>query len=209
MPHGAGARRFFPPLPRVHIERVACTAPAADGLQLARWDCRSLPQVVVEPAIVGSIHDTTVARILAQASLPPHRRRSWKTATIEERFVTQAAKIVWRYERVEWRYERDEVVLCVDEKPHRQVLMRRVPTQPMRRGQMARREFESTRPGTVTVLVALNVYDGTMWGCCLETNDHTHCLRALSRLARRYQWARRLHLIMDNGSSHIAHETQA
>jgi transposase len=209
MPNGAGARRFFPPLQRVHIERIACTDPAAYGLHLARWDCRSLQEVVVEQALVGSIHYTTVARLLTQASLQPHRSRYWKTATIDDRFITQAAKILWRYERVEWLYERNEVVLCVDEKPHMQVLVRRVPTQPMRRGQMARREFEYTRHGTVTLLVALNVYDGTMWGCCLETNDHTQFLRALSRLARRYQWARRLHLIMDNGSSHIAHATQA
>ncbi len=112
MPSGAGARPFFPPLERVQIERVACTDPAAYGLHLARWDCRSLQQVVVERAVVGSIHYTTVARILATASLQPHRSRYRKTATIDERFVTQAAKIWWRYERVEWLYDRGKVVLC-------------------------------------------------------------------------------------------------
>jgi hypothetical protein len=72
---GADVLPVLPPLQRVHIERVACTDPAAYGLQLARWDCRSLQGVVVEQAIVGSIHETTVARILAHASLQPHRRR--------------------------------------------------------------------------------------------------------------------------------------
>ena len=72
---GAGVRPFFPPLQRVQIERVACTDPTAYGLQLARWDCRSLQEVVVEQAIVGAIHYTTVARILAHASLQPHRSR--------------------------------------------------------------------------------------------------------------------------------------
>jgi hypothetical protein len=118
MPDGAGARPFFPPLQRVHIERVACTDPAAYGLHLARWDCRSLQEVVVEQAIVGSIHYSMVARILAQASLQPHRSRYWKMATLNERFITQASKILWRYERVEWLYERDEVVLCLDENPN-------------------------------------------------------------------------------------------
>jgi transposase len=209
MPSGADGRLFFPPLERVQIERVACTDPAAYGLHLARWDCRSLQQVVVERAIVGSMHYTTVARLLAAASLQPHRSRYWKTATIDERFVTQAAKILWRYERVEWLYDRGEVVLCVDEKPHMQVLVRRVATQPMSREQIARREFEYKRDGTITFLVALNVYDGSMWGCCLEANDHEHFLGALSRLTRRYPWARRLNLVMDNGSSHIAHQTKA
>jgi transposase len=208
-PNEAGGRPFFPPLQRVQIERIACTEPTAYGLHLARWDCRSLQEVVVEQAIVGSIHYTTVARLLAQASLQPHRSHYWKTATIDERFITQAAKILWRYERVEWLYERDEVVLCVDEKPHMQVLVRRCPPQPMRRGQMARREFEYKRDGTVNFLAVLNVYDGSMWGCCLEANDHGHFLGALRRLARHYAWARRLHLILDNGSSHIAHDTHA
>jgi DDE superfamily endonuclease len=209
MRSAAGGRPLFPPLERVQIERVACTDPAAYGLHLARWDCRSLQQVIVERAIVDSIHYTTVARILAAASLQPHRSRYWKTATIDAQFTTRAAKILWRYERAAWLYERGEVVLCLDEKPNMQALARRVPTQPMHAGQIERREFEYTRHGTVTFLVSFNVYDGTMWGCCLEANDHEHFLRALGQLARRYPHARRLHLILDNGSSHIAHETHA
>jgi DDE superfamily endonuclease len=209
MPSGVGAHPVFPPLERVQIERIACTDPAAYGLHLTRWDCRSLQQVVVERAVVGAIHYTTIARILAGASLYPHRSRYWKTATIDEQFVTSAAKVLWRYEHVEWLYARGELVLCLDEKPHMQVLVRRVPTQPMQRGQMARREFEYKRQGTVTFLVSLNVYDGTMWGSCLEANDHAHFLQAVGQLVRRYPRARRLHLIMDNGSSHIAYDTHA
>jgi hypothetical protein len=83
MRSAAGGRPLFPSLERAHIERVACTEPAAYGLHLARWDCRSLQRVVVERAIVDSIHYTTVARILAAASLQPHRSRYRKTATID------------------------------------------------------------------------------------------------------------------------------
>jgi hypothetical protein len=71
-----GRPAVLSPLERVHIERVVCTDPAAyDGLQLAHWDCPRLQQVVGEQAIVGSIQYTTVARILAVASLHPHRRQ--------------------------------------------------------------------------------------------------------------------------------------
>ncbi len=104
---------------------------------------------------------------------------------------------------------RDEVVLCLDEKPHMQVLVRCCPSQLMRRRQIARREFEYTREGTVTFFVALDVDEGTRWGGCLETNDHRQFLGALGRLARHYRWARRLHLMMDHGSSHIAYATPA
>jgi hypothetical protein len=209
MPNGAGDRPLFPPRQRVHIERVACTDPAAYGLHLARGGCRSLPEEVVEHAILGSIHSTTVAHILAPASLQPHRSRYWKTATIDERFITQAAQILWRYARVEWLYERDGVVLCLDETPQMQVWVRRCPPQPMTRGQIARREFEYKRHGTVTFLAALNVYDSPMWGCGLEANARAHFLGALGQLARYYRWARWVHLILDNDSSPIAHDTHA
>ncbi len=96
----------------------------------------------------------------------------------------------------------------MDEKPNIQALSRRHKTQPMQPGQIARREFEYKRHGTVVFMVALNVYDGRMWGCCLERNDHDHFLWGMRQIARRYSRARRIHLIMDNGSSHIDHHTK-
>jgi hypothetical protein len=117
MPSAVGARPLFPPLPRVQIERMACTEPSAYGRHRVRGECRSLQHVVLERAVGGAIHDTTVARILAAASVQPHRRRSWKTATIDARFVTKAARILWRYARVAWLYARGEMVRCLDETP--------------------------------------------------------------------------------------------
>ncbi|MCA1607236.1 MAG: IS630 family transposase [Acidobacteria bacterium] len=201
-----GDRPPFSPLERVGIERVACTDPGAYGLHLTHWDCRSLQQVVVEQELVSSIHFTTVARILAAADLQPHRSRYWKTATIDEHFTNLAAQILWCYERVWWLHERGEVVICVDEKPNIQALERA--HQPMRHGHIARREFEYTRHGTVNFLVAFNVSDGRMWGCCLERNDHDHFLWGMRQIVRRYRNAWRIHLIMDNGGSHIDQHTR-
>ena len=211
MPTGRDARPSFPPLQRAAIERVACTDPAAYGRRLTRWDCRSLADVVVEQAVVASIHYTTVARLLRAASLQPHRSRYWKTAVIDDQFTALAARVLWCYERVEWLERRGELVLCVDEKPNLQALERCRPPQPMGPGRVARHEFEYVRHGTVTFLVLLNVYDGTMWGTCLEANDRAHFIPAVERALaqRRYRRAARIHLILDNGSSHIAHETRA
>jgi Integrase core domain. len=209
MMNAADGQFLFPPLERVRIERVACTDPRAYGLHLSRWDCRSLQQVVVEHAIAKSIHYTTVAGILASASLQPHRSRYWKTATIDEEFESRAAKVLWCYERVLWLHQRGEVVICVDEKPNIQALQRCAPAQPMSPGRIIRREFDYIRHGTVVLLVAFNVFDGRMWACCLDANDHQHFLWALGQIARRWARARQIHLIMDNGSSHIDHNTQA
>jgi len=204
---GVGGPGFFPSLHRVTIERMACTEPAAYGLQLPRWDCRSLQQVVVEHAVVSSIHYTTVAHILAAASLQPHRSRYWKTARLDEEFVRLAAKVLWCYEHVDWLHRRGELVICMDEKPNLQALRRLAPTQGLAPGCIERREFEYQRCGIVHFLVALNVYDGTMLGWCLDKNDHDHFLWGVRQVERRYPKARRIHFILDNGGSHIAHDS--
>lgn len=205
----AGDLPVFPPLERVTIERMACTDPAAYGLHLTHWDCRSLQQVVIEQAAVESIHYTTIARILDAASLQPHRYRYWKTATIDEQFTASAAKILWCYEQVERLYDQGELVICVDEKPNIQALARLAPTQPLRSGHIQRREFEYKRHGTTNFLVAFNVYNGKMWGGCLDANDHEHFLWGVRQVGHRYRAARRIHLIIDNGPSHIDHHTKA
>jgi len=208
MPRAAGGPGVFPPLQRVAIERMACTEPKAYGLHLLRWDCRSLPQVVVEQAVVDSIHYTTVAHILAAASLQPHRSRYGKTAHLDEECVRLAAKVLWCYEHVDWLHSRGELVICMDEQPNLQARRRLAPTQGMAPGRIERRECEYKRWGIVHLLVALNVYDGTMRGWCLEKNDHDHFLWGVRPVERRYPKARRIHLMVDNGGAPIAHDTR-
>ena len=102
-------------------------------------------------------------------------------------------------------------MLCLDEKPNLQALERRCPAQPMQPGHGTRHEFEYIRHGTVNFLVLFNVYDGTIWGRCLDANDSAHFIPAVDGAlrSRRYRRAARIHLILDNGPSHIAHETRA
>ena len=99
-------------------------------------------------------------------------------------------------------------MICMDEKPNIQALRRVAPTQPRGPGRIERREFEYERKGVVHFLVAFNIYDGTMMGWCLDNNDHNHFLWDVRQVERRYAKAPRIHLILDNGDSHIVNETQ-
>ena len=84
-----------------------------------------------------------------------------------------------------------------------------MPTQPMQSGRVERREFEYRRHGTVNLLVGLVAYTGRMWAECLDTNDGEHFRPALRRLLHPYGWAHRIHVILDNGSSHTSEDTLA
>src|SRR5690349_6896508 len=202
------ARRSFPPLQRVEVERLACCEPAGIGLHMTHWSKRSLAVAARLRGIAPTISHSTVELILRDADLQPHRYRYWKTPTPADTFRRKAASILWCYERAHVLAQRGEVVLCVDEKPNIQVLERRCSKRPMRPGLIERQEFEYVRHGTVNFLVKLVVHTGQMRGWCLEANDGA-CLRSLlPYLLGNHRDARRVHLIWDNGPSHIAQETR-
>lgn len=203
----AGGRGRFPPLQRVGIERLACCDPLGLGLHMTHWSTRSLAQVAVERGLVPAVSRSTISLILRAADLQPHRTRYWKTPTLDDTFIEAAARVLWCYERASDLAEKHEIVLCLDEKPNLQVLERRRPTRPMLPGQIEHREFEYIRHGTVNFVVALVVHTGRMHGFCLDRNDGEHLRAILPELFRAHRRARRVHLIWDNGPSHVAEET--
>jgi hypothetical protein len=95
------------PLLRAQIARAACTDPTAYGRHLTRWDCRSLAEVVVEQAVVESIHYTTVARVLRAASLQPHLtwsrtrrdRHAWAAHKAEELVICSRTSATLHWQR--------------------------------------------------------------------------------------------------------------
>ena len=79
MHRGQDDRGFFPPVERAQIENLACSDPAESGLEQIRWSVRALADAAVEQEIVDRIHYTSVALLLRQATLKPHRSRYWKS----------------------------------------------------------------------------------------------------------------------------------
>lgn len=201
------ARVFFPRSERKQVERLACHEPRTVERCLTHWSHRSLAQAAVEEEYVDAISHATVGNILREADLRPHRFRYWKTTIWDDEAVARALKILWYYERIENLWQKREVILAVDEEPNLQVLERAARKQRMRPGQIERQEFDYHRHGTINLLVALTVDNGQMWAECLDKNDGEHFRPAMRRLLHPYSWARRIHLIIDNGSSHISGDT--
>jgi DDE superfamily endonuclease len=199
----------FPPDDRNTIEWLACQSPASVGWKVTHWSQRSLAQAAGELEYVDSIHQTTVGDILREAHLQPHRFRYWKTTLWDDEAVDRALKILWYYERIDSLWQRGEVLLCADEKPNLQVLERAQPTQPMSTGQIERQEFEYVRHGTVNLLAGLTAHNGRMWAECVDTNDGEHFRPAMRRMFHPYGWAKRIHLVIDNGPSHVSGDTAA
>ena len=199
-------RGSFPPLQRVEVERLACCEPAGLGLHMTHWSTRSLACVARHRGIAPISH-ATVALILRDADLQPHRVRYWKTPVPDDTFRHKAAQVLWCYENAQALAERGEVVLCLDEKPNIQVLEPNCLTRPMKPGLIEKKEFEYTRHGTVNFLAKLVVHSGQMRGWCPERNDSANLCALLPQLLGDHREARRIHLIWDNGPSHAARQT--
>lgn len=204
----SGRPRELTALERVQIEQLAGCDPLGLNLELTHWSTRSLTAIARKRLHRPHLAHSTLSLILREANLQPHRSRYWKTPTLNAEFVERASRILWCYEQVERLYRQEELVLTLDEKPNLQALERTRPTQRLRAGQIERQEFEYTRHGTVNFVVALRVHDGTLQGWCLDANDSEHLCPVLAELFRTYRHTRRLHLILDNGPSHVSETTR-
>lgn len=173
-----------------------------------RWSVRDIARQAVEDGIVDSIHYSSVCLILNEFDLKPHHIRYWLNSQDPD-FETKAASILWYYERAQSLAREGVLVVCMDEKTGIQALGRRHPDHPVRPGLPLRREFEYVRHGSVHLQLALTVATGDVWARNLPRNDHQHCIDTLERLDHRYRDAKRIELILDNGSSHTAKETKA
>ena len=198
---------FFSRRARKQIERLSCREPATVGWCVTHWSHRSLAEAAVEQNYVDGINPTTIGEILREADLHPHQSRYWKTTIWDDEAVERALKILWYYERIESLWHKGEVILAADEIPNLQVLERAAPKQLMRAGQIERQEFTYVRQGTINLLAGLTLHTGHMWSECLNKNDGEHFRPALRRLFHPYGWAKRIHLIIDNGSSHTSGDT--
>jgi len=145
----------------------------------------------------------SVRRILAAATLQPHRQKMWLTSHDED-FRLRRDEILHVY----YDTPPNEHVLCVDEKTQMQALERVSPDLPMTLGQPVRREWEYRRHGTLALHGAFDVRTGKVFGfVCEEHNEYTF-LDLLNLIAELYPEGRG-YIVMDNLSAHDTDEIDA
>lgn len=113
--------------------------------------------------IVESISVSQVGRYLLQAQLQPHRRKMWINTTEKDPavFAEQVCEVCDTYLAATEKFESDGTrTMSCDEMTGLQALERAAPDQPMRPGQVERREFEYVRHGTTTLIGNWDVVQG-------------------------------------------------
>jgi len=92
-------------------------------------------------------------------------------------------------------------VVCLDEKPIVLHGSKRAGTR-ARPGQVARRDYEYRRLGTANVYCIVEPLTGRRLTHATPRRGYREFARALTRIARRYQRAKVIHLVVDNLSIH-------
>jgi len=179
------------------VATVTAEPPEVDS----HWTHRSLAQRLAEPVGISA---SQIGRILASFDVKPHRVRGWLNRPADPAFHTKAQAVCAHY----LHPPADAVLFSVDEKTAMQARSRTRATRPVRPGWVERREFEYVRHGTVSLMAAMNVTTGTVHPTIIKRNDSDTFIAFLTELAATVDPTKKIHLILDNGSSHTSQATR-
>jgi transposase len=178
--------------------RIVATVTQQPPDPASHW---SHSQLAGELADMG-ISASQIGRILADLDIKPHRVRSWITRPDDPGFWERAADLCGLY----LVPPTNALVLSVDEKTG---IGARSRTRPVAPGRPARQEHEYVRHGTAILLAALDVHGGGIFQATdLDRNTATNFIAFLDELDAKVPAELEVHLVLDNGSSHIARDTR-
>jgi transposase len=196
----SGRPEVHGPSARLAVIAVATSVPPEGESQ---WS-----QAMIAGHLAGRglvISPATVGRVPGEARVRPHKVRGWLNRADDDTFWVRAGAVC----RLYLDPPPGTVLISVDEKTGIQAKSRKHPDVPAQAGRDARREFEYVRHGTVSILAAMNVATGQVVAERIDRNDPVTFIRFLVMLAQAVQPHLRIHLIIDNGSSHTSRATKA
>lgn len=187
----------------VHLLIIA-TATSEPPETDAQWTHRLIAEHLRHTRGI-TISVSQVGRILAALDIKVHRVRGWLNRPDDPQFFTRAAQICALYQAI----PADTLLLSVDEKTGIQAKSRKHRTRRAGRGRPERREFEYVRHGTVSLMAALNVADGTVRPRIIGRNNSDTFIGFLTDIDQDTPADLRIHLVLDNGPSHTSKATRA
>jgi transposase len=195
-----GREQTHGPSTRLTVIAVATSVPPEGESQ---WSQAMIAAHLQERGL--RISRATVGRVLGEARIRPHKVRGWLNRADDATFWTRAGQVC----RLYLDPPPGTTLISIDEKTGIQAKSRRHPEVPGRPGRDARREFEYARHGTVSILAAMNLTTGEVIAERIRRNDSQTFIRFLAMLDQMIPPHLRIHLIMDNGSSHTSKATRA
>jgi hypothetical protein len=167
----------------------------------SRWTLDDLAAAIVNEAHSRRMSRSTIARVLDDADLKPHRSVYWLNSH-DPQFDAKALDICRLYLAAPQLYAQGRLVVCCDEKTGMQMLQRRHPTLPVEPGKPERREHDYIRHGTRVLFASFAVPTGqvawTLQTTRTSVDFAAHLADAVKALPKMdgYDW------VLDNLNTH-------
>lgn len=125
-------------------------------------------------------------------------KKMWCVPELNEQFIERMEDVLELYARpFKWR----EPVVALDERPVQLRDSARAGIA-MRPGKPARRDYEYVRRGTANIFCVIAPLTGDRLTRATRNRKGSAYARMLARIAKRYSYARTIHLVQDNLSTH-------
>ena len=144
------------------VIKIALEAPEDSQRPISYWTAREISEEAIKRNIVDYISSSTVSNLLRKIDIRPHKSRYWLNPKIhdEATFRKEVKEICDIYRDVEKLKEEKTIVVSIDEKTGMQATERIAPDKPVKKGQVAKLEFEYKRHGTQCLIPSFDVLTG-------------------------------------------------
>lgn len=191
-----------------HDERLQMAAIATSERDpadpVATWTYIEVAEALNESGIDVSV--SQVWRILTAMDIDLSKVRGWLNRRDDPDFWERVRDVCGLY----LSPPEQALVLSVDEKTSIQAKQRKYPDRSPVAGRRRRREFEYVRHGTASLFAALDVHSGEVLAEPIPgKNDSVNFCAFLDDIERSVDPALAIHVVLDNGSSHVSKHTRA
>lgn len=166
----------------------------------ATWSYPALREALLDD-VGRTLSVSEIGRILRAEEIRPHRMKVWLHSPDPE-FRVKVRRIADLY----LSPPKNSIVICVDEKPGIQVLERIHDTRLATRNATGRFEFEYVRHGTKTLIAALDVASGKVFGQVRSGRTADDLVAFMEALARKHP-TKKIIVVWDNLNIHFDGKT--
>jgi transposase len=184
----------------IKIAALATTAKDPDD-PVATWTYQELADTLRDEVGVSR---SQLWRILDDLDIKPHKVQGWLNRREDPEFWDRIEDICGLY----LSPPDNALVFSVDEKTGIQAKQRVVRTTPAAPGRPARQEFEYVRHGTASLMAAFEVTTGEVVATDIARNNSVTFIEFLADLDAKVASDLAIHLVLDNGSSHVSKATR-
>jgi transposase len=197
------------------VINLACSKPTEHGYAAEMWTRSALADHARKQGPEAG-HDclkkaakATIQRILDEHPLRPHKMAYYLEKRDPE-FDQKMADVLCIYQEVNLQSEASSVItVSVDEKPGVQAIKNIAPDVMPQPGKQSRilRDYEYKRLGTVSILAALDLHNGHVFGQVHDKHRSCEFISLLKEMDAYYPAESTIRIILDNHSAHISRET--